>query len=115
MKKITKKDQKEIARLYNELEAAHEAVVDAVTQANAAVEDYNAIAVELNEFREALAREMADYHGERSEAWQEGETGQAYQEWADQWASAEVEEMDEVMEPGDMERELEDLPMEPEC
>lgn len=68
-------------------EAAHEHLALAVDQYNGAVGD-------AETFRDDIAQEMQDYWDERSERWQEGEAGLAYEAWIDAWTGADLEMID---------------------
>ena len=125
MKKFSKDD---ISRLgttgqtltsaWSDVADCKNAVDDAVAEMNAAIERYNEAMEEARGFVEDLANIANEYMGERSEKWQEGEAGQAYQEWIFALENVDFSEVEEVKveypdEP-DHADQLEQLPTEPE-
>jgi len=106
MNKLTKDHEKRLTELRErwdsaraELETAqneaNKQIADAVTALNAQIAAMNAIVSDANELRDEIASAAQDYMGEKSEKWQEGERGVAYQEFASAWEN-EVEEIEEV-------------------
>lgn len=109
MKKLTKKQREERDEAIHEVDEAwllvqngldklREANVTAVEAINADVTTLNEKIGDLNAFREDIAAEARGYIDERSDAWVEGDRGQAYEEFATEW-EAEVDEVSEVDEP----------------
>ena len=70
---------------------AHAEMSAAVDNYNDAVAEYNAAATAVQEFRDEVVGDMEAYRDDRSERWQEGDAGQAYQAWIDEWQGLEAE------------------------
>lgn len=112
MNKLSKSDIKlkdEIAAklrdLGEKLKAAIATYNEKLEEIKAPVEDavsaYNAAVQEWEEFRGGIADTQENHFDGKSENWQEGQRGQAYSEWKDQWAE-EAEEVEvEFPEPLD--------------
>lgn len=89
------------------------AVEDAVSVYNEAVGEVNGWLSDIHSAQEA-------HYDEKSEKWQEGERGEAYQSWMQEFENeveeAEVSKPDDVdaVEPGFGPDEIENLPEEPE-
>jgi len=81
---------------YGELEEKHGILADAIGE-------YNGIVTDIGGWRDQLVGEMEDYQSERSDKWQEGDAGQQYESWIDEWRGLEFEEI-----------EVPDLPEAPE-
>lgn len=104
MQRLGKEQAQQKEALAAKLEAA-------ATQVQAAIESYNAVLDEVRTFQEEVTNEAQGYFDDRSEKWQEGEKGEAYQAWVDEWYAADAEDI-EVPEFGhaDALRELPDQP-----
>lgn len=101
MKRLNKDHQAERDRLRNllqeksaaiesawgDFEGAHETLVNAVDEYNGAIQ-------EVAEWRDGIVSEMQDYYDERSERWQEGDAGQEYDSWKDEWENGDFEELE---------------------
>jgi uncharacterized protein YukE len=88
MKKLTKVQLTRRDELVAEMRKRHEAVQAAVADLNATIQQANELIVEVHDDQEA-------FYNERSEKWQEGDAGTAYQDWMSEWES----EIDEVESP----------------
>jgi hypothetical protein len=114
MKKLSKDQKKQRDVLVATLE-------DAVSDANLAIEEYNDllqaltpptdqleavnVAIEaLNEWRDDINTQIADYVAERSEAWREGERGAQHEEWQATYADY----IDDVYEYVDLPEEIDE-------
>src|SRR3974390_1904395 len=75
----------QVEEAWREFEAAHQEVASAV-------EAYNDAVQEAVGWRDDIVSQMQEYYDERSEKWQEGEAGEQYQAWIDEWESASIEE-----------------------
>ncbi len=71
MKKLNRKQCNELAARTEAYEIA----------ANA----FNEARLALDSFREGLREEMSTHYEERSERWQEGDAGTAYEDWMEAW------------------------------
>lgn len=116
MKKISKEHKLTIAALVEELEKKAELIGKANEVVAEAVAEYNEALEKAREFRDEIVGAMQEYHSERSEKWQEGDAGSAYQEWIDAW---EAMELDELPEPDEIDipehaAEIEQGPHEPD-
>lgn len=105
MKRLSKQELQQRDEFADALEVSRNKLCDAVDEFNTkiaalyepvanAVEEYNGIAVDAQNWRDDIVSQMDDYIGERSEKWLEGDTGQAYQEWKDSWESLSIETFD---------------------
>lgn len=74
---------------------AEDEIREAVTEYNAALEDAGSVA-------DDIASRIRDYCDERSEKWQEGERGQSYQAWIDEFETFDRSEI-EIDYPPDIE------------
>lgn len=103
MKRLNKQQQSEVDDLATRLRTAGEEVTKAVenyntiakvgwTPVESAVAAYNALVQEANSFKEQIAADQQSFMDDKSEKWQEGDAGQAYQQWMDSW-SEDIEEV----------------------
>jgi uncharacterized protein YukE len=124
VKDIGKESEARRNDILADIRSAHEALVAkvqdaniAIREANEALEAYNETVEEANRFAADVGAEIAEYTADKSEKWQEGDKGQAYQEWQTEWESfyAEtVDPFDELTEPDDAASDvLENAPSEP--
>ncbi len=93
MKRLTKVQTDERSKLCEDIRDAYVGLTDIVAEFNEGVDKlyvdcvapklaaYNAAVVAANEWQESLAETMQGYADERSEKWQEGDAGQAYEAW----------------------------------
>lgn len=120
--KLSKAQIKERADLTAVLREAGEAYNRAAEVFNAAVEaawdglhvaqlNYNAAISDAQQFCADLAEDKRDEYDDKSERWQNGDTGQAASDWIDAWDVVEFEELDtEKPEPVDLIEDTSDLP-----
>ena len=112
MNKLAKKQLKQRQDLSAQMEAAKEELEAAVETYNGAMsEAWEKVSEALNrlnetitaadEFRSEIESEQEEYYDERSERWQEGDAGQAYQAWKEDWGT-ELSEV-EMEKPDDLE------------
>lgn len=92
MKRLSKKTREERDRLMGEIEAASNALNDAISQ--------------FESFREDVRGDMESYASERSDRWRESDAGSAYDDWMAEWD----EEVCDEAQP----RELEYYPESPD-
>lgn len=59
-----------------------------------AVEKYNNAIAETDDFRNDVIATMEDFRAEKSDKWQEGEAGEAYGNWIQEWENIELESCD---------------------
>lgn len=83
-KKVTK-----IESLWNEYEDAVNALNEAIAELNSTVDD-------MNSFVQEIVTQMDEYIDEKSEKWQEGDTGTAYLDWKSEWENISISMMDEI-------------------
>lgn len=113
MNRLSKTQLAEKARLLEQLQQAgsrlEEAVADfnrKVEEAKApvdqAVEEYNAVLAEAKAFAEGIAADAQSHYDDKSEKWQEGERGQAYQAWIGEWENVNLDDL-EVELPAEVE------------
>lgn len=113
MKKFTKQQSKDVSdaqdacqiaseELQTAIDAYNEAVGPQRDAVKAALDTYNEKVADLKGVYEDIAGEARDYYDNRSEKWQEGDTGQAYQEWLDSLESPDLDDA-EIEIPEDLE------------
>lgn len=68
----------EIGALFEELEVAHQDFMDRCQTVVDKIDEAKSSAMDI---MENSANDAEEYHGDKSEKWQEGERGQAYYEW----------------------------------
>ena len=85
----------DIERVWGEFVEKHETLCEVINA-------YNEVLTGVTEWRDDIVTQMTDYQGERSDKWQEGDAGQAYQSWIDEWEGIELDAI-----------EVPDLPDEP--
>lgn len=77
----------------------HDTYASAASELNDAISDLNDIIQRMNDLAQDISDKIREYIEERSESWREGDRGQAYDEWANQWEYAgDIDTMDEVSE-----------------
>jgi hypothetical protein len=125
MKKLSKRDLERRTEVLAKLQAAEKQIDEAIVvvnsvideKVNAAITRYNEAVSELEGLRDDIVAEMESYAGDRSEKWQEGDAGQAYEEWKGEWENLDVSELDAVealeLPETPHAEELEALPSEP--
>ena len=102
----------DIDEAYEELERAHEKFCETLDRFNEGL-------AEAVEFRDEIVGEMNDYADDKSEKWQDGDAGQSYREWINEWENCELSEVDKPdmpEKPSELEdrvAQLENLPDEP--
>jgi peptide subunit release factor 1 (eRF1) len=77
---------------HQDLSAALRAAFDEITAATIA---FNEAIGNARDFASRVAGEREENIGNKSEAWQEGDRGQAAQAWVESWAECDLGEMDE--------------------
>ena len=95
MKKLTKTDSATLSDLVVRLELEGKGISDAVEALREKVNAYNDVLAEAREFRDDMVGGMEDYMSERSEKWTEGDAGQAYAQWKDEWEALELDDIDD--------------------
>ncbi len=68
---------------------------------------FNEAIEEANAFRQSMLDDMQNFYDEKSEKWQEGDKGQAYQSWMDYWSN-EFDQISDIDEPDEFEEEIPD-------
>jgi len=114
MKKFSKEQQTEIDKTLAEIAEAETKLTEAVETFNEWLESnssdieaartvYNEKLAELQAVYTNIAEAAREYYEEKSDKWQEGEAGEAYNEWLDQLESIDLEEIDiELPDPIEM-------------
>lgn len=126
MKSISKADDARRDELAARLEIeganvakSHAALLAATEAHNLAIAGYNEVLDEARSFAFDIANEIESYTTERSEKWQEGDAGQAYSAWLDEWQQWSPDDLTPVDEPElaepDHIEELNNLPSGPEA
>lgn len=112
MRKLTKDDLKERDRLADELDRVHSQLEAAVTEFNSkmdeiyqplqkAVEAYNEVREEVNDFASGIATDIQSYIDDRSEAWHDSDAAQVMDDWKTVW-DEEIDEL-EIDKPDEVE------------
>jgi uncharacterized protein YukE len=130
MKALSKKDAARKAELIEKIRDQATDLSSAVAKFNdglaelrddlrAAVTDYNEAVQAAEEFRADIASQMQSYFDEKSGKWQEGDSGQVYQQWISDWDSplteVEIKLPYDISEPSDeASAELEGLADDPQ-
>jgi uncharacterized coiled-coil DUF342 family protein len=124
VKKISKEHAARLDEIIDNLREMEASVVTAVGGVNEQIEvvnakigEYNALLEEAEGIRDEVVGQMDEYSNERSEKWQEGDTGSAFNDWKSEWESADftgIDEIDDIAAP-DMDNadDIENLPKEP--
>jgi hypothetical protein len=106
MKKLSKQDIarrdaiiKKLADASSRLAAEHEALSAAVDKFNERIDAYNEQLEEARGFAEDMVSEIDSYMSDRSERWQDGDTGQAYSDWKSEWENVALDELEHVEVP----------------
>lgn len=129
MKKLSKEEISRKSQLIEDLATTAHEIQESITSFNVVLQAlfepieeltgrYNELVCNAREFLESVHEQQEAYMEDKSEAWREGDAGQAYEEWADAW-SLNPEEV-EVCPPETMEEPtlevadlLEELPDQP--
>ena len=125
MKSLSKADEARRAairdRLVNgeaSLADGHADLLVAIGIYNAKINEYNEALEEARGFVADIVNEIDSYITEKSERWQEGDTGQAFSAWKDEWEALDLEDLEPEPEPDLPEptpgQELDDVKSEPE-
>jgi hypothetical protein len=69
---------------------------------NGKIAQYNEIVGEMETFRDELVGDMENYFDDKSEKWQEGDSGSEYQAWKSSWEELDVTEVDTVTVPDEL-------------
>lgn len=81
-----------VRALQSQLEIAvntfNEALAERWAEVESALGDYNEAVEAIDEYHQNVQAEIQDYIDDRSDAWREGERGQAYETWAAEWNEA---------------------------
>jgi uncharacterized protein YukE len=113
MKKLTADQIKHQGELALSLESIAFEITEAVQTINTTITTsresveslrnrYNERIREVMEFMQSTHHQQENYFDERSTNWQEGDAGQSYESWMDEW-SVDLEELDEVELPEEVE------------
>jgi hypothetical protein len=86
--------EKAAAEVTAAVEAANAAIEAATEPVNGAIERYNEIVGKAREFAADVASQAESDIGDKSERWQEGERGQAAQEWQQEWEGLSFEDIE---------------------
>ena len=89
-------NQSKITQAWDEVEAAKANTDQAITLLNQSIETYNEALADAALFRDEVVGDMDDYMGERSEKWEESDSGQAYTSWKDEWEGLDLEPIDQI-------------------
>jgi len=112
MKSLSAKQQEELSTWQTQLESAKQEIETAVTAANDKITAYNNLIGEVETWYGNITAAMDEYYEDRSEAWQQSEAGQEYDNWKENWQDASFDTVD-TLEVGSIENPLDDLTSEP--
>jgi predicted translin family RNA/ssDNA-binding protein len=104
MNKLTKRDidrrdhvlqqLREVEKEIDEATVAVNALID--EKLNAAIKKYNEVVGEAESLKDDIVAAQEEFFDGRSEKWQEGEKGEAYTGWKDEWENYSTDEIEEV-------------------
>lgn len=100
--KLTKAQQKEYEDLRSKVEIQ-------LAELNTAIIAFNEVRQKFEDFRDTVYGEIEAFVDDKSDRWREGETGAAHESWKDEWSEEICDEIEEI------DAELREYPMEPEC
>lgn len=86
MRRLSKEQRKERDRIVGELEVAQLKLQDAIDAYMAKVADAQA-------FCASVVDDIDSYMSDKSDTWQEGDRGQAYEDWKSSWEEVEFPEI----------------------
>lgn len=89
------------------VDAFNERMAEEWANVEASLVSYNDAVEAAEGWRGEIESEQSDYFDNRTEAWQEGDKGQAYTSWKDLWAEA--WEPVELSKPDDLDLDADDL------
>jgi uncharacterized protein YukE len=124
MRKFNKEhiaDRDEVVQDLKEAKAAIELEYEefklAAEKLNGKVRAYNEALAEADTFREEIVSEMDGYMSDKSEKWADGDAGQEYSSWYNEWENLDLTEV-EYLEMPDLfdlshAEEIEQLPEQP--
>ena len=126
--KLTRDEENELEKLkkklsedYTAIDAALSSYNEELTALQEHVQEqinfYNNSLSELRSFAENIAAERRNEYEDKSESWQDGDNGQAADEWISTWENADLEDV-AIEFPGELTIDFEDhaetdLPSEP--
>ena len=128
MQKMDKRDLIRREEIKTSLTAAHTAMQNewpvleaAIAKYNSLIDAYNAALEDARGFADDCNNAIEEYMSDKSEKWQEGERGQAFEEWRQEFENASFDDIEHIdisdLEPTDDDPEavetLEGLPEEP--
>ncbi len=87
MRKLSKDQVDQKAKIADDLDKAHTAVGDAI-------DAYNVVLNAAREFAQEVVTEIDDYVSERSERWQAGDAASQYEEWKGEWEGFDHEDVE---------------------
>ena len=114
MNSITASHTKQREQITRDLEDQGGEVQSAIYYYNEQVYAYNELLEQASNLRDEIVSDQETYYEERSDTWQQGDKGEAHQEWSDEWAGADLEAVEEIDEfEVEHPQTLSDLPHEP--
>jgi len=125
MNKISEEDQGEIGNfvteltsLAEEIDVEQDNVREAIAKLNGKIQQYNSVLKKSRDCRDGLVQQMHDHFDGKPEKWREGEEGEAYATWLEEWEGADLHnvELVEQIEVNGVEHAglLDELPTSPE-
>jgi len=124
MREFSKEEQDEINGFvtalqeeYTEIDDKIADLMDKVQEVNEKIQRYNNTLKNVRDFRDGHVQRMRDYHADKSETWQNGDEGDAYSAWMDEWEGASFNAL-ELLETPEIDNEehgsvLDELPLSP--
>jgi predicted nucleic acid-binding Zn-ribbon protein len=103
--KLTKKELAERTKLCDDVRSAADVLEEALTDFQDAVQTaydalqdkvtaYNETLAPLREFKDDISSRLEEEISDKSERWQESDKGQAASEWQQEWANADIEDIE---------------------
>jgi hypothetical protein len=102
MKRLTKADSEQQDSLVRNLTEKADTVREVLEKINAlirgelneAINEYNGIITDADEFRNEIVGRMDDYVNARSEKWSDSDAGQNYNAWKDTWENVQLDQIE---------------------
>lgn len=106
MKSLTGKQAEQLSDLQEKLQSASQKIESAIADFNAnvnelwgdlvldSINEYNNLVKLAQQFAEVTTGKSQGYYNSQSEDWQQGDKGNAYQDWIDEWDEADLQEIE---------------------
>jgi len=127
MRALSKDHEQRRSDLVRQFTEEYEKLTDIITDINALIDEklngqvdtVNGILAEMRDLHEEITDAQQEFYDDKSEKWQESDTGENYQDWMSVWQGApppdDIEPYETLEEPdiADADDEFENLPSSP--